>query len=263
MDTVQTIRGKFAAIFSEKIFVPDKSGQKTIEILGAQFLADEETIFGLVNEDYVRREIDWYLSKSLDINDMKFPIPKIWKDCASENGQINSNYGFLVFDSKNGNQFDNCIMELIHNPWSRRAVMIYTRPSMWTDYNRNGMSDFICTNTVQYFIRQNPNEELVNPETLRLFARVDMRSNDAWAGFRNDYAWQKFIFDFLYKALKVTYPNLLRGAIIWNCGSLHLYERNFDLVQHYIDTNDYQPTFEELILTRKKLVEEGVIRERA
>lgn len=257
METLRDIREQFSQQFQLKQFVPDKSGQNVIEILGAQFIADDETIFGVPNKGYIAKEIAWYMSMSLNINDMDPPVPKIWQQVASESGQINSNYGHLVFHADNGSQAENCILELRNNPWSRRAVMIYTRPMMWYQYNRHGMSDFICTNTVQYFIRQCPTDT----ETLRLFARVDMRSNDAWSGYRNDYAWQRFIFDYTYSALRKTYPTLKRAAIIWNCGSLHLYERNFDLVQHFIDTGDYSPHPEKLLFTRKRLIKEGIIRE--
>lgn len=257
MQTIREIRDLFSRIYQEGTFVPDKTGQKTIEILGAQFLADEETIFGIPNEKYITKEIGWYMSRSLSIHDMEPPVPKMWKSIASKDGFVNSNYGYLMFDPKNYSQLDNCITELRKNPWSRRAVAIYTRPSMWDEYNRHGMSDFICTNTVQYFIRQSPNEM----DALRFFARIDMRSNDVWAGYRNDYAWQWFVYNYMVSALKLTFPRLMRGAIIWGCGSLHLYERNFDLIQHYMDTGNYAPHPEELMVTRNKLVESGVIRE--
>lgn len=257
MDSIKQIRNTFATLYNQGSFVPDKSGQRTVEILGAQFLADEETIFGIPNKSYITKEIGWYMSRSLDVRDMELPIPTMWKNVASNDGKINSNYGYLVFDSKNHSQIDNCIVELLKNQWSRRGVLIYTRPSMWNEYNRDGMSDFICTNTVQYLIRSSPNEE----DKLRLFARVDMRSNDAWAGYRNDYAWQLFVFNYMYSALRHRYDNLLRGAIIWGCGSLHVYERNFDLVQHYINTGDYAPHSQDLLETRKNLIKTGVIRE--
>ena len=256
MDSIRNIRELFARLFQERSFVPDKTGQFTIEILGAQFIADDETIFGIPNTKYITKEIGWYMTRSLNIKDMESP-PKMWQSVASEEGFVNSNYGYLVFDPKNYCQIDNCIVELRSNPWSRRAVAIYTRPSMWIEYSKHGMSDFICTNTVQYFIRANP----VEPDTLRLFARVDMRSNDVWSGYRNDFAWQMFVFNYAFMALKKSFPSLRRGAIIWCCGSLHLYERNFDLVQHYIETGEHAPHPKDLMATRKKLVAEGVIRE--
>ena len=101
-------------------------------------------------------------------------------------------------------------------PNSRRAVMIYTRPTMWEDYKRDGMSDFMCTNTVQYMIR---NEQLV--------AIVQMRSNDVVFGYRNDYAWQKHVADTLTADLGLT----KEPKIIWHVGNLHVYERHFDKVK--------------------------------
>lgn len=256
MDTIRSIREQFALIYKQGLFIPDKSGQKVVEILGAQFIADEDTIFGAPNAKYIAREIAWYMSKSLSIDDMEPPIPLIWQSVASHAGKVNSNYGYLIFSSENHHQLLNCLRELRDNCWSRRAVMIYTRPSMWYEYSAQGMSDFICTNVVQYFIRSSPNDKT---EELRLFAKVDMRSNDAWAGYRNDYAWQRYIFEHMHKELLKFYPNLLRGAIIWNCGSLHIYERNFDLIQHYIDTGEHSPHPEKLLFTRRRLVKEGII----
>jgi len=195
----------------------------------------------------------------LNINDMEGVVPQIWKAAASPSGEVNSNYGYLMFDSEYHSQIDNAIAELKNNMWSRRAVAIYTRPSMWVDYNRNGMSDFMCTNVVQYFIRFSPND----PQIPRLFAKVDMRSNDAWAGYRNDYAWQLFMFRYVHSALKTCYRSIKQAAIIWNVGSLHVYERNFDLVQHYIETGNHIPGPEQLMKTRRALVERGIIREKA
>lgn len=259
MDSIKSIRDTFSTMLKQRSFVPDKSGQRTIEILGAQFLADQDTIFGIPNQSYITREIGWYMSKSLNVNDIEPPIPKIWKQVSSSQGFIHSNYGYLIFSDQNYNQLDHCMGELQNNPSSRRAVMIYTRPSMWKEYKKDGMSDFICTNTVQYFIRQSSSESETN--IVRLFAKVDMRSNDAWAGYRNDYAWQLFIFNYMFTVLRKNMINLRRGAIIWNCGSLHVYERNFDLVQHYIDTGDYAPHPQNLVVTKAHLIKEGIIRQ--
>lgn len=204
-------------------FTIDKSGCKTIEILGASFIADEPSIFGEVNEDYVTRELAWYLSQSLRVNDIPGEVPKIWQQVASKNGLINSNYGYLVWHEKNYNQYQNVLLELKSNPNSRRAVMIYTRPSMHYEYNIDGMSDFICTNAVQYQIRNN-----------QLDCVVQMRSNDAWAGYRNDYAWQSYILNALADDL-----GILPGDIIWQVGNLHLYSRQFYLVEHYDKTGEF------------------------
>lgn len=213
---VNDIRNRFIELYNNEKFVVDKTGVKTIEIVGAAFEANEPTIFGEVNEEYVNREIAWYESESLNVNDL-VPTPQIWQQISDNDGKINSNYGYLVFSSENHHQYKRVREELSLNPNSRRAVMIYQRPTMHYDYNVNGMSDFICTNAVQYLIRNN-----------KLHAVVQMRSNDVIFGYNNDWAWQKYVQLKLAKELMVE-----AGDIQWSVGSLHIYERHFNLVESW------------------------------
>ena len=211
-------------IFKEKLkmedFVIDKTGVKTIEIINAAFFANQPTIFGTVNEDYVQRELEWYKSMSLNVNDIPGGPPEIWKMVANPNGYINSNYGWCIYSQQNGNQYQNVLNELIKNPLSRRATMIYNRPTMHDDYNKGGMSDFMCTNAVQYLIRNN-----------KLNALVYMRSNDAVFGYKNDYAWQKHVLEELVIDLRNEWLDDIQiGDIYWNVASLHVYERHFKFV---------------------------------
>ena len=185
-------------------------------MIGATFEADEQTIFGAVNHDYVDREIEWYKSQSLYVKDIPGKTPAIWEQIASDDGKINSNYGWAIYSEYNGYQYHNVLDELAERPNSRRAVMIYTRPTMWEDYKQDGMSDFMCTNAVQYMIRDD-----------QLVAIVQMRSNDVVFGYRNDFAWQNHVANQLSKDLRLkTWPK-----IIWNVGNLHVYERHFDMVK--------------------------------
>lgn len=213
-NTILDVRTYFKWQLAKKNFVTDKTGCKMLELRSASFLADESAIFGTPNEDYIRREIEWYMSCSRNVNDIPGEPPAIWKQVATPDGCINSNYGWCVFSFENGNQFHRVENELRANPESRRAVMIYTRPTMWEDYNRDGMSDFMCTNAVQYMIRDN-----------KLEAHVQMRSNDVVFGYKNDYAWQLHVLMLLAGKLEV-----LPGDIYWNVGSLHVYERHFHLI---------------------------------
>lgn len=212
---VADIREQFKQLKAEEKYVTDKTGCKLLEIVGATFDADEETIFGPVNRDYVAREIAWYESMSRNVNDIPGGPPVVWAKCATKEGLINSNYGYLIWSEENHSQYENVLKELRAHPDSRRAVMIYTRPSIWNEYNADGMSDFICTNAVQYLIR---NESLV--------AVVSMRSNDVIFGYRNDAAWQQHVHKKLADDL-----SLPVGRMIWNAGSLHVYQRHFDLIQ--------------------------------
>ena len=217
-NTVKDIRNEFVRKYKSEDYVNDKTGVKTIEIVNASFVADKQTIFGKVNEDYVQRELEWYNSQSLNVNDIPGDVPQIWQSISDKNGKVNSNYGYLTFSKENVDQYYNCAMELHKNPDSRRAVMIYTRPSIWNEYNKNGMSDFICTNAVQYLIRNN-----------KLEVVVQMRSNDVVFGYRNDYAWQKHMADLMCHELKIEL-----GNIHWNVGSLHVYERHFNFIDTFI-----------------------------
>jgi len=213
---VEDIRWHFIDELKYGRFVTDKTGVKTIEMIGACFEANHPTIFGDVNDEYVERELEWYKSMSLYVKDIPGKTPAIWEQVASSEGKINSNYGWAIYSEDNGFQYLNVLRELCVNPNSRRAVMIYTRPTMWQDYNRDGMSDFMCTNAVQYMIRDG-----------QLVAVVQMRSNDVVFGYRNDYAWQSYVADQLSNDLGLK----VLPKIIWNVGNLHVYERHFDKVK--------------------------------
>lgn len=219
---VLDVREVFVQKLNDRDFVTDKTGVRTIEIVGASFKATEPLIFGEVNEDYVSREIAWYESKSLNVNDIAPPVPEIWKRCADSDGFINSNYGWMIYSVENHNQYECARRELSANPDSRRAVMIYQRPTMWSDYKKNGRSDFCCTNAHQYMIRDG-----------ELQVVVQMRSNDVVFGYRNDFAWAKHVQKKLLTDLRETCPTLREGPVFWQVGSLHVYERHFFLVDWY------------------------------
>ena len=227
LDKVKDINSLFQAKLLNEMFVVDKTGVKTIEILNAAFEADEDFIVRPPNTEYITRELEWYESQSLDVNDIPGNTPAIWKAVSDKNDKINSNYGYLVHSEENYSQYLSVLAELSDNPESRRANMIYTRPSIQMDAFSNGMSDFICTNNVQYFIRDG-----------KLITSVYMRSNDAVFGYNNDFAWQKHVRDSLIGDLETdTYKRYLPGPIYWNVGSLHVYERHFKFVE---EPHDYR-----------------------
>lgn len=213
-NTVADVRSWFIDLKSRGEFVTDKTGCRMLEVVGATFLADQDAIFGTVNADYVKREIEWYSKQSLNVHDIPGGAPKEWIRCADRSGLINSNYGWLIWSKENCEQYSHVRHELTQSPDSRRAVMIYTRPNMWHDYNVDGRSDFVCTNAVQYFIRDS-----------KLIALVQMRSNDVLFGYKNDRAWQKYVQEILASDLGVEV-----GPLVWHAGSLHVYERHFDLI---------------------------------
>jgi len=225
---VDDIRNAFINKLINLDFTIDRSGQKTIELIGVSFIADKPSIFGIPNQDYINAEIAWYESQSTNIYDIhgveKEP-PAAWKLAADPVGNINSNYGHLIYSEKYYNQFNKAFNELWSNPDSRRAQMIYNRPSIWNEYDEGGKSDFICTNAQTFYIRNG-----------KLHMVSQMRSNDVVFGYKNDYAWAKHIMNrmvFVWNELaKVTdtHQQLQVGTLTWQVMNLHVYERHFHLV---------------------------------
>jgi thymidylate synthase len=225
LNNVKDIRQFFIDELNDEAFTIDKTGQKTIELIGAQFIADEPSIFGTPNDLYIAQEIAWYEKQSTNVNDIGDTVPQAWQYSASPHGEINSNYGHLIWSDKYHNQYGQVLDELLNNPDGRRASMIYNRPSIWVEFGENGKNDFICTNAVTYYIRDG-----------LLHAVVQMRSNDVVFGYKNDYAWQRHVLERLahdYTTLDM-YDNgnvVEPGQIIWQVQNLHVYERHFHLVE--------------------------------
>ena len=212
---VEDIRRNFKFRIQENEFTVDRNGGKVCEIIGASFICDDIVIFGERNMKYIEAEIDWYKSCSTNINDINYePTPKAWQMTANKHGEINSNYGKLIYDPLYYSQYENVKNELETNPLSRRATMVYTRPSIWEEYKNNGKNDFICTNAVTYYVRDGV-----------LYSAVQMRSNDAVYGYKNDFEWQWHVLVKLSKDLGYG-----AGHIYWQVQNLHVYEKHFDLV---------------------------------
>ena len=222
--SVNDVRNYFRNELEEGNFAIDRNGSKTIELLGASFIADEPAIFGEPNQDYISAEIDWYETESTNINTLKDLYgkkPQAWEYSANEHGEINSNYGHLVFSDKYHNQFDKALNDLIHNPDSRRACMVYNRPSIWVEFNEDNKNDFICTNAQTFYIRDGA-----------LHMVSQMRSNDVVFGYKNDWAWARHLLRMMTEAyVDATGEKIRPGLIFWQVQNLHVYERHFHLLE--------------------------------
>ena len=224
INKIEDVRGLFIGKLRINDFVIDKTGQKTIEWIGASFMADEPSIFGEPNQDYIDRELNWYRSQVANVNAISGKVLVAWKLAANDWGEVNSNYGQIIYSDKYHHQYGRVLDELLENPDGRRASMIYNRPSIWEEYNENGKNDFICTNAVTYYIRDG-----------ELHCVVQMRSNDVVFGYKNDYAWQLYVLEDMVKdyndCKNQNYEEIKVGSIMWQVQNLHVYERHFDLVK--------------------------------
>ena len=224
INTTEDIRNEFRRLKADQTY----RGNSTIEIQNACFRVDSDVIFGKRNEEYIEAEIAWYESMDRSVQklfDIYGKEVKIWADVADDQGQINSNYGWAIYTYDNGNQYDRVYYDLHDNPLSRQAVMIYTNPEMHKNSKRYGMNDFMCTNTVQYFLNHSQESRVID-----LDCQVNMRSNDAVFGFINDVAWQQHVLNKLARDLSYHNYDVQPGTITWNAGSLHVYDRHWDLI---------------------------------
>lgn len=209
----------------------------TKELISVQFLADKNYIVREPKEPYQTNELNWFISQSRNVKDLKtFAgfIPKIWEDISETDGIINSNYGWCCLSEENGSQFVNAMKHLEKDMTSRRAIMIYNRPSMHEDwahnrgtaYNwkntsseeyKNIKGDFMCCQNNHFLIRNG-----------KLTMTVHMRSLDAVFGYNADYIWFDFIFNLAVQYLKNTYSELERGDMIIYADSVHVYSRHYN-----------------------------------
>lgn len=236
MQNTQDILNQFIEKYKEgeyRIIGNNVQQSKTLEIQNTHFIVDKPWIIREPNYDYFEKELDWYKSQSLNVNDIPGETPKMWKACANPLGYINSNYGWCIYSEDNGLQYEYCKNKLLEDPHTREAIMIYNRPSMQQEYNKNGMHDFMCCQNVQYFINERDGEPYLD-------CIVNFRSNDAVFGFNNDALWIKFVLMELSHDLnKIPRHKLISpGNIYWNAGSLHIYERHFKYLDDIINNNE-------------------------
>lgn len=245
---------------------PTENGTK--ELLHTVFLADKNYIVRKPKEPYQTNELEWFISQSRNVQDLKsFAgfIPKIWKEIADKNSIINSNYGWCCLSEENGSQFYNAMKHLEKDKNSRRAIMIYNRPSMHTDwcegrelkYCRHSYDydwhnlpeesykrlrgDFMCCQNNHFIIRDN-----------KLVMTVHMRSLDAVYGYNADYIWFDWIFNKAIQYLKKTYEDLERGEMVIYADSVHVYEKHYEDLKKEATFGAKEKSYFEVIVEREK-----------
>jgi len=175
---------------------------------------------------YVEQELKWYDSQDLSVDEIG-KHAELWLKICSIDNKVNSNYGYLIYSNDNHNQYKNALLQLMRSKHSRRAIMIYNRPSMHTDSMKLGMSDFICTLAQHFFIRDN-----------KLHSIVNMRSNDAIYGFFNDFYWFATVQERFLQDVNKYYKEVKMGSLYYNANSFHVYERHFNMLNLIFEKND-------------------------
>ena len=201
-----------------------------ISILSASFVVTTNDMLKEPNEEYIQRELEWYLSESLNVNDIPGKTPKIWEQVSDKDGFINSNYGWTTFSKENYSQFDKVLEEFSkNNKYSRQGVIIFIRPTMHEDSKRNGMHDFICTYCYNFKIERDIDG------IDKLYMMVNMRSNDCVFGYLNDKGFADYVFNRMLNELQKTYPELQKGVMFWKADNFHVYPRHFKYLEETIE----------------------------
>lgn len=163
-------------------------------------------------------ELAWHLSASDSLEAIAY-YAKVWKEFSNDGRSISQScYGNKIFKlDQNGNsQWTRLVQLLKQDSQSRRAVLDLYDAEGGLDAS---VKDVACTCSVQFLIRKGA-----------LDAIVTMRSNDLIWGLPYDF----YLFTMLQEMLAQELGVHL-GRYHHNVGSLHLYERHWDLGREMLD----------------------------
>lgn len=179
-------------------------------------------IKGIFNPKKAAKMFFWY--KKADKNDASITeYFSEYKKCIDESHDyFNSNYGVYTY-RQGGLKF--CIDELKRNHKSRQACFCINRNDVAI---KNSEIDKLCTNTIQFFIRD-----------ARLEMVVQMRSSNFLSLLPYDaFMFSVFYFE-VYKALEKEYKLLRTGKIHMHVASLHFYEKDVKISRQITERNNY------------------------
>lgn len=203
-----------------------RTGNKVL--YGATWIADRDSMLGNRNEDWVRRELRWFVSGSNSLDDLEAPVPKAFQQCAGDNNEVNSAYGSILFDHSMFGDGTCIYTRALHafleeGVETRHSVAVITDRDMHRIAYANGKNDFICTNALNLMIDEDGK--------LHIFAQ--MRSMDAVWGYRADYSMWDLLMKCLISDLAVHDPTLQVscGNIIFQVANLHVYPRHHELLE--------------------------------
>jgi len=203
-------------------------GLKTKELIKPQLLIEKPEYSVITNpgrklsKKYLNAEMDWYLSGEKNVEKIR-NFSSMWDKIKDKDGNVNSNYGEIVFyqslDNFNGTQFDWVIESLKKDKDSRQAIINFNQPK----HKDIDTEDFVCTLGTQYLIRDN-----------KIHSFTDMRSNDLIYGFSYDFPFFSFVQDKILKQLQTDYPDLKMGSNTHTATSLHVYEKHFNMLENIV-----------------------------
>jgi thymidylate synthase len=170
-------------------------------------------------ERYTKAEFELYAKGETRASEFAKAAP-FWREIANLDGTVNSCYGHLIWYNKS------CRNHLTPWEWakrsleddreSRQAFVRFSQP--YHQYFSN--KDQVCTMHGNFLIRDG-----------YLNLTMVMRSNDVVKGLVYDMPWFCHVHARMHGELLATYPDLKLGQYTHFVHSLHVYERDFPLIQ--------------------------------
>lgn len=237
----------YQTILDEVYFLPEyvssPRGLECKEILDLGFTIKDPYSCLYLNSErssqfkYIAGELIWYLAKDRK-TDFIHNFSKFWKNLIDKDGNINSNYGYLITENNEDgvNSWKWAMKSLIQDKDTRQAIVFFNKPK----YQKEGVKDFPCTLYANFHIRNN-----------KLNLSVKMRSNDLILGLPTDIAFFCFLQICAYNLLKKYYQNLELGTYTHHADSAHIYANKYELVEKMLQkqfTSTRFTKFEEVIL---------------
>lgn len=212
-------------------YMTSPRGLKIKEIMNAQLIIRDPQSCLFTNNardlplKYLSKELCLYLMGAKDVTRFK-QASSMWERLANPDNTINSAYGNLLFnidarDMTGFTQFDWSAESLEHDKESRQAIMHFNR----TQHQVLDVKDFTCTMYGNFHIRDN-----------KLNFKISMRSNDIFFGMTFDIPFFCVLQLMMLDRLKITYPNLTLGTYTHCADSLHLYEKDFKIINKMTTT---------------------------
>lgn len=195
------------------------------------------------NYGFAAGEFLWYLRGVDDLTSICY-YNKRMKDYSDDGKTLNSAYGKRI-----NSQWADAIATLVGDPDSRRAVMTIFAPSDMRRAVTVGTKDVPCTLALQFFVRDS-----------KLDLHVTMRSNDVVWGLANDLFSFTLFQETMLLDLKASAPSLFSdlklGTYYHTAGSMHLYERHFDLAKQIVGESnvDFASTKMPALTSREDVV---------
>ncbi len=245
-------------IYTRPDFDVSPRGQRTKENLGvaieitdpySRYITNSYRKFSL---GYAIGEWLWYERGSDSLEEIAY-YSKFWNKVSDNGETVNSAYGHRILGKHPllpVNQWEYVKNELVRDTYSRRAICIIAAPIDMLKETK----DFPCTVYLQFFIRDSA-----------LHLSANMRSNDLVLGFANDIVAFTLLQEKMLVELRQTMPELRMGSYHHYAGSLHIYERNFPLIETVlshrdVDTDISLPKMNDLDQLKNLQANERIIR---